>query len=48
MISELDVEGTRVSFAGSPLKFSLSPAEEVYLPPPGLGEHNEELLEPST
>lgn len=43
MVRELEVAGARMFCSGNPLKFSLTPAEDFYLPPPQLGEHNDDL-----
>ncbi|MBI2953912.1 MAG: CoA transferase [Chloroflexi bacterium] len=44
MIWEIDVDGACLGVSGNPIKLSLTPADEIYLPPPDLGEHDDEIL----
>jgi CoA:oxalate CoA-transferase len=43
MIWDYEIDGRQLYFSGNPIKFSDTPTEEVYLPPPTLGEHTEEI-----
>lgn len=44
MILSYEIDGESVSVSGMPIKFSLTPAEDIYLPPPELGQHNLEIF----
>ncbi len=44
MILSYEIDGESVSVSGMPIKFSLTPAEDIYLSPPELGQHNLEIF----